>query len=756
MEIAKIKIIDTASNHIVSEQFTQQSAPTLSWNGSDENFQTIMASEFNFNMLSEGAADGKFYDLFTGDESKYRVVIEDELNRVFWQGFLQPDEYSEPYTNGSFFVNFNATDGLGLLKNKPFSFYEYDVQLSVIKIIATILKQTNLYQSIYVAEALQMTTLPFCNVLLNTANFRGEPELDFLVDNTEYDSCYEVLEKILSTMGCTLFTAQGSWYVVGWNRKHLIQDSYKVYDFHGNFKEDTSLVKNITQGLFDDDLKVLVNAPLQSVELAYDLEEDGKVITDKFYYKASGDGGLNPLPMPGLNDDTNPLDYWNANTGLQLSLGNANGERVIETADIAVMYETKPWCLKFNVLPSQVANANKYVSLKSQHIKYIEKKEFSVVLIDLDVELFSLPSSNVSEKVDEGFYDETFRIDVFVGGNLVFTTRADNALFEENFKIRYTDINEPAIIPGGLSTKKKQSLRKVSATLKTSFYSQYEGELNVRVYQPKFLPGRSVDWNDVHVAKFNLEVKTKSKTKVYNNRNINYSTLRKIDLPFYSSKSDLTKKGFRKSVSEFLWLSSIENIPLFNRQEDEEFISFEMSLSDANWLRKNLRWAKISKGNQEYFVQDVFGELNYLNGFYLMDGIYTSRLYFGKAKISQLFYLWNPFDGFVLKTYKSNPISLRLIENRNSWLKWKRFGSVREIDYGVAYGRMMLDCVSSPFAKLDGNLKKIITPLDLIRFNWIEDRVFWVSRLSVDFAAGKSKVNLCETKFEIINDGNII
>lgn len=761
MEQVVIKIYDTASSHLVMEQFTQQGSPVLRWNGFDENFQAIMTSEFNFNMLSENAEDGKFFDLFTGDESKFRVVIETGTDSTIWAGYLLPDQYSEPYKNGAFFVNFTATDGLGLLKNKPFTFFDFDEEVSVVYMIATILKQTNLYQYLYIAEAFNMVNSNWNDVLLNTANFRGETILTGpfgAQDETEYDSCYDVLEKLLYAIGCTLYSYWNRWYIVGWNRKHLITDTFKVYDFHGIFDSSKTMVKEVVPGLFNDGLLVYMNSPLRRVDVSCDLEEEEEIISEKFYYKDTGEGGINPVPTPGLYDNSSPLEYWEALSGIQMSLGNATAERILEGTNPVIMYESKPWCLKLNLDADTPVNANRYIHLKRDYQKFVEFNEYSKILLDLEVELFSLPSVNVKDKTEAGYFNESFRIDILIGENLVFTTRPDSAVFlEPVFEVKYEDEVNPSVVPGALNNKRKRKQRRVVAKLKTTVESDYEGLLDIRIYQPKFLAGQSIDWSDIHVSKLDVAVKTNPKRKVYNLRKIKYSTSKEIDSPFYSSKSDLTKKGFRRPLEVKYWNGQKQNVPLSNRLETDTQISYQLSASDAVWLRKNLASAEIEKWGEKHYLKNVFGAFNILEGFYIDDSLPIPRIYFSKVRIQELFYLWNPFDGFTISVYKTEVSSMPWQgADRTRWMKFKRFGSQIELDYGKCYGRMMLDCQASPYVRLDGFLKKIISPLDLVRFEWVGERIFWVSRLDLDFSTGNSKVLLCETKFETINDDIII
>ena len=97
-------------------------APHLIYNGGDTKYTALLTSELDFNFEVADGASGRYFHLFTGNETRYKAVlsdITDELNPVqIWQGFLLPEQYSEPYTSNVFYVNFKFTDGIGSLKNK--------------------------------------------------------------------------------------------------------------------------------------------------------------------------------------------------------------------------------------------------------------------------------------------------------------------------------------------------------------------------------------------------------------------------------------------------------------------------------------------------------------------------------------------------------------------------------------------------------------------------------------------------------------
>ena len=122
------KIIDTKQNDLTTlVEKAEGSSIILEWLGGDKKDDLlIVGSRLSFTMVGMSQSDGQYLDLFTGDETRYRVTQEDENGVLIWQGFLLPDSYSEPYTNSPILVDFTATDGLGRLKGKylPEDFYE--------------------------------------------------------------------------------------------------------------------------------------------------------------------------------------------------------------------------------------------------------------------------------------------------------------------------------------------------------------------------------------------------------------------------------------------------------------------------------------------------------------------------------------------------------------------------------------------------------------------------------------------------------
>lgn len=214
--VYQIKIIETKDNTRVNiEEKSSMSNIILRYNGSDDKFQPIMSSELNFDLLVSDAMDGKYLHLFTGSETHFKVQLEDittpETPIVIWEGFILPDLYSEPYTNDSFFVSFTASDGLGRLKNKYLPANFYTDTKSVSSIIAECLKCTGLSLPLVIAPAIE-------NAIVSLTVDQLEIDTTIFIDKEKKQNAYQILEDLITSLGCKLFQYNQTWYIIGINR----------------------------------------------------------------------------------------------------------------------------------------------------------------------------------------------------------------------------------------------------------------------------------------------------------------------------------------------------------------------------------------------------------------------------------------------------------------------------------------------------------------------------------------------------------
>lgn len=233
-----IDIIDTASplNKLVLEK-ASASGIKLKWNGGDAKDElAIVSSEFNFDMLSPDATDATFINLFTGDEERFKVELRvEETDDLLWQGFIVPDQYSEPYKNGCFFVSFSAMDGLGRLKGKYLPEAYYSEEKSVIDIYCQILKLTGLELDLYFNPAIEnFTNKNWNTIYIDTANF---------ADKSKKKTAFQILETLLKDTLCVCYQADNRWYIDGLNTRHLRKVKYQIFGSDGYAKGTVDFIR---------------------------------------------------------------------------------------------------------------------------------------------------------------------------------------------------------------------------------------------------------------------------------------------------------------------------------------------------------------------------------------------------------------------------------------------------------------------------------------------------------------------------------
>jgi len=239
-----IDIIDTTSplTQVVVEN-ASANGMVLKWNGGDlKDELAIVASEFNFDMLTKTAEDAAFIDFFTGDEHRFKVLVKSSSDdSVIWQGYILPDLYSEPYKNGCFFVSFTASDGLPRLKGKYLPDEYYSREKSLIDIFCQCLKLTGVELDLYFKPAIEnFTNKDWNTIYIDTATF---------LDKEKKQDAYKILETLLKDTLSICYQADNRWYIEGINMRHVRQVTYKVYDATATLTGTViydRLLKNIT------------------------------------------------------------------------------------------------------------------------------------------------------------------------------------------------------------------------------------------------------------------------------------------------------------------------------------------------------------------------------------------------------------------------------------------------------------------------------------------------------------------------------
>lgn len=243
-----IDIIDQVlQENLFVLEVASKNGVVLSWSGTDRKDDLgIVGSNLVFDLMHKEKVDAKFIKFFTGNEIRFKAELRKyEDDGLIWTGFLIPDTYQEPWTNGLVFVQMTATCGLGRLKGKylPESFYRDEK--SVIQIIAEALKLTGLSLPIHFNPAIENSVQKDYNfIYLDTALY---------LDKKKKKDAYVILEELMADMLCVCYQADAVWNVEGLNQRFIKNTKPKVYDANGVF------VNQIEKTRLSKKLKAYVN-----------------------------------------------------------------------------------------------------------------------------------------------------------------------------------------------------------------------------------------------------------------------------------------------------------------------------------------------------------------------------------------------------------------------------------------------------------------------------------------------------------------
>lgn len=191
----------------------------------------IVGSSINFTYINNNNIH-PMNIFYSEDDYEYKAILY-HLNaplqsKPIFEGFLNVDDCAEIETQQAHEVTLSFTDGLGLLKKisikEPYEKFDYankipDEKRTLLNIIYTALLSTelnlplNVFCNIY--EELMNVKLyspfAFCAIFLQTfSNSSSE---------NEYQSCYDVLEKIVKAFDCVLLQSEGEWKIIRWAEK---------------------------------------------------------------------------------------------------------------------------------------------------------------------------------------------------------------------------------------------------------------------------------------------------------------------------------------------------------------------------------------------------------------------------------------------------------------------------------------------------------------------------------------------------------
>lgn len=764
MHDISITIIDTYTNEsILVDELAQANACKLEWNGGDDIYKGIIPSKLQFNMLVADASDAHFISLFTGDEKRFRVEVNaidvDENFELIWQGYLLPDQYSEPYKNGVFFVDFVATDMLSVIKGNLLEPWIYESRYPIAKLLAVILKTTGLAQKMLVKPSIIPSSTIFGWDAINV-NLR-----DF-TDGKTFKDLNEILEAILKAQALTLFSYRGYWWIEGYTRKHEKNTTVFQFDVDGNKLDDLILIKDFYQPLFNAELpKLSAISPWKKVKIGFNANGTSNLFSDtvikldkkniyKTFYSTGGYSGLS-YEIPEVYTTVRFKDWIASVNNDFIYLG-------FVSTQLLYKINKPPSYDNYNYSEFQ-ALSNYFECTEKPYVKpgilYEFEAEFKV-----DHLIGAIEKPIFKQKLESGYYDRLFPFQILINGVEKFSNRPS---FNSQANLRYEAVDNST---DGEGTSDYAHV--ITFKLKFNFKVETAGQLVFRLLVPIIQnAGTSTDnpdnFNMGLNAFFYGEKLTLKATEGYDvnesivaTRSINYTRILDYNIDVSSSIDNSIINSFGIGYPTSNVYST-----LISRTDTPGISTGYHYFSPTTALPLNLDTWKSSA----VLVKKIFAEG-------LIKNVYLQKVSGERELFSSL---WNYFNnptnkmafltsyiGFpnIPKDYKAYPSITSgdllyvfdinyLTEDLEGREYWKIYGLAEVNRYVNSLAKALHSVQSNVIFRLDATAKKIVFPTDIIKFKYDgKDLEFIPTTISIDLFNGTSDLVAVQSSFENITD----
>lgn len=724
-----IEIIDThENNRVLIDEKTHVKAAHLIYNGVDHKFQAIMTSDLHFSILLKNDIDGALLHLYTGNETRYKVLLnditDDQNIKTLWQGFLLPEQYSEPYKNGSIFINLIASDGIGRIKNIKLSDNFYSDKKSIIDIIVECLKQTGSDLNIKIAPAIFniKDDLTFDLLDINTSSY---------IDNDKKITAFNILNNLLISIGCKVFQYVGTWYVIGINRMN--EEEIKTHD-------DDLIIRNVIKPLYKATPLVGIKPKLQNVTVIFDPKYNDNVLREDIVYQ---------LPETTVNLNDQVVKYW--------SLNNIDLSRVLLSSKEAPGNWSYCFlCFGYNYLTDpQPGNDPFYLTIQgystnvsTDYIELLEsvyiEKGFDLGDVNLSFNLELLiytPIYNLSAQLNIDALVDKFKYEVLLGDEVLISNKSPIP-YDGNFDYKLSSTSDNTQIKATLNIKKIPINK--------------SGYLQIRISPPLSFDTSPLIYTLISKLEIGHDYGIK---EVSVDRSIDFTTSEKIDVFHGDDLKDLTNRAYLindsyqinnndqdENISEQLTTPyhSVMIIPIIENGVEIYIEKYTFDLDEASYQ------LIIANPEDLYILKNGDSELTYLpiDKYDLFNtSPPTISTYRHLVQPDQIYFAEH--DELHLKTDNQsvNNTDTRLLRN-----KWKRYNTNEEITYLEALAKINHSAQSENRFLIDTTVLQLITPLDILVFSFINDKKYIPTKLDLDLFEGSTLCTLIESEY----DQNII
>ena len=705
---------------VLNVERTEQSAPQLTYNGGDDEFQPIIASQLTFNILVDDAADAKFIHLLTGNETRYEVQLEDaDTNLVLWRGHLLPDQYSEPYENGALFVQFTATDGLGRLKNKYLDDTFYKQVKTIPEIIAACLLLTGNSFNLIMAPAIT-------NAAATIIERDKQLKTTLFLDNKKKLNAYEILEKLMVSLGCTVFQHQYYWYVVGINRKNDLNVPCEYYTIYGGYiylGEDTAFTRSITSVVFEGKPSITAIPPFKTVEIDWDKQQRDTIFPKEYVYQ-------DPAVVADNADYTlgKPLFWEQTGTDFTLNLGYEN-----LSASVAETDTNEPYFINLQDTTIISDVSAKYITLPTG--VYIPASVTRIFLLNVDIAGKLWLTTDPTTYVDDGDFERKILFEITNNGDTILSNKTTFDVDDE-FKLDLS-VGEAKTVNGTVYYPISFSLKVENIKVYTAGY------INAILHPALSVSG--LNYESLVYSKIDITYTDPAAEDVFTkNRTIDYTTKKEVQPAFGFERNNLIQSGF--SLNENVHITPYDIVI----PADELTVTFQdYQIVDATAYGYGL----------SYFInitEEIYYKLVIGYNLYRLEsnGAYTpiNSFIFNEVSGGVTNYTLWIFDTVVGAIAQSDTLVVKQLAetitiNTDDGLlnSWKRVGVTENASYPEVLARLYHSTVRETKFKIEGTVFGLVWPLDVLQFRFLAPKNYNISSLNLNLSEGTTDVVLIES-----------
>jgi hypothetical protein len=754
VEAFDIDILDREDNsRVLQLESVAVDSVKLIYNGSEDRFGILTSSELHFSMLVENSEDGKFFHLFTGSETRYRVVLYDVTNtgirEVLWVGYLLAEQFEEPFTGGNFFVNFVASDGIGRLKNYDFEFTSDTGRASVIEVIQRSLSNTRLSLDIHFAKAIENTFFDLDYMDL---------EVDISVYTDENMSCYDILEKLLLSIGCRVFQYKNAWWVLGltWFSEKVI--SYRVYPSILPANPDEIQRHELTREEltipFEQNPELSVLPPIKTIEATWDdkqqeylLPEDVVTHLPKYYKEDIYDntpqywelittGKIVAFKVAVIHDFyiTNQEVLSYSDSFLHVGFEPTINKRLFYL-DSKLDHSSNGFDQMSGVLPTEIDS--NYIQIKEPLFFDLSDGELLSFALECRV---PKRHSATDQQLNDAMEDESLR------GSILYAITFQEFKKSNNVEYVLYNFSGNADFDSTFGFDLTYSEGEVKCRLAVNdFYLKKKGYYNLRLYPVIQNPllGPYVYFEKCHLK---LQNRTQKDFSVV--RNIDFTTKLSLDFLHSSTERLNTNRRFYLSdrISQKIESGELVSDEYLVRQRYyESWINswdqtiYLIGLTDDDFFRYHNGYTfyvkKAANTEIELLDQDSYNVLeDAVNGkFFFQTDYNLDFLNHYYVQQDDELYLKSPseeYESIAYKEYYSNTFT--------------RYYRSDTQNFSTAVVNTHHDLLDNYKIKFTGRLLGLVSPLDMISYQFKTAKLGTITNLELDLVQGTSEVTLVD------------